>query len=135
MRRKSGWVLAGFGLDAEDLAEVVVAVDADALAEAGGVAVEGGDAGEEVVAVGEELGGEGPGLRSESWGTRIGGVLERRTWRASRAVVTCWWMRWRSLARSSGVVGTAAKAGLSVGVARARWSSAVRWPRRAAASR
>ncbi len=43
----------GFGLGAEELAEVVVAVDANSLAEAGGVAVEGGDAGEEVVAVGE----------------------------------------------------------------------------------
>ena len=35
---------AGLGLDAEDLAEMVVAVDADALAEAGGVAGEGVDA-------------------------------------------------------------------------------------------
>jgi hypothetical protein len=32
-------------LGAEDLAEMVVAVDADSLAEAGGVAVERGDAG------------------------------------------------------------------------------------------
>jgi len=49
----------GFGLGAEELAQVVVAVDADALAEAGGVAVERGDASEEIVAVSEELVGEG----------------------------------------------------------------------------
>ena len=47
---------------------MVVAVDADALAEAGGVAVEGGDAGEEVVAVGEEFGGESPGSENRDLG-------------------------------------------------------------------
>ena len=55
---------------------MVVAVDADALAEAGGVAGEGGYAGKEGFAVGEEFGGEYPGLRSETWGTRICGFSE-----------------------------------------------------------
>jgi hypothetical protein len=44
----------------------------------------------------------------------------RAAWRASSAVVTWWWIRSRSLARSSGVVVTAAKAGSFVGVASAR---------------
>ena len=60
------------GLGAEQLAEVIVAVDADALAEAGWVAVDGLYGGEESVAVGKEFGGEVEGL----WAEGCGGVLE-----------------------------------------------------------
>ena len=55
--------------------------------------------------------------------------------RASRVRAIWASMRSASAARSAAVKGSAMKAGLSVGVARARCISAVRRPRRAAASR
>ena len=114
---------------AEELAEVVVAVDADALAgaSAGGISVTAW-------------------ARLKSWMRRermraaesvvssSGRVLKARL-RASRVRAIWARMRAASAARGSAVKGSGVKAGLSVGVARARCISAVRRPRRAAASR
>ena len=55
----------GFGLDAEELAKVVIAMDADALAEESWVAVEELDAREKGFAVGEEGCGELDGFGGE----------------------------------------------------------------------
>ena len=64
----------GPGLGAEQLAKMVVAVDADALAEEGCVAVEGLDAGEKGVLLAEQCGGERSGVGGNAGRGALEGV-------------------------------------------------------------
>ena len=124
MRRRSARGAGGLAFEVEDnevvfraenLAEVVITVDADALAlffgSGGGGGGDGVGTGEEFDAAAEEGGGIVRGEIGE------GGHPARRASRVRWIWVS---MRLASEERSSGVKGSAAKAGSAVGVARAR---------------